>query len=51
MRIHTLGEVKERYSALGVEALSTAPEQFAAYIKAEAAKFRKVIKESGAKVD
>jgi tripartite-type tricarboxylate transporter receptor subunit TctC len=51
IRIHTLGDVKERYAALGVEALSTTPEQFGAYIKSEAAKFGKVIRESGAKVD
>ena len=50
-RIHTLSDVKERYAALGVEALSTTPEQFGAYIKSEAAKFGKVIRESGAKVD
>ena len=51
MRIHTLGEVKERYATLGVESRSTTPEQFTAYMKAEAAKFSKVIRESGAKVD
>jgi tripartite-type tricarboxylate transporter receptor subunit TctC len=51
MRVHTLTEVKERYAALGVEALSTTPEQFGAYIKSEAAKFSKVIRDSGAKVD
>jgi tripartite-type tricarboxylate transporter receptor subunit TctC len=51
MRIHTLSDVRERYAALGVEALSTTPEQFGAYMKSEAAKFSKVIRESGAKVD
>jgi tripartite-type tricarboxylate transporter receptor subunit TctC len=51
MRIHTLQEVRERYATLGVEARSTTPEQFAAYIKSEAAKFSKVIRESGAKVE
>jgi tripartite-type tricarboxylate transporter receptor subunit TctC len=50
-RIHTLADVRERYAALGVEALSSSPEQFAAYIKSEATKFSKVIRESGAKVD
>jgi tripartite-type tricarboxylate transporter receptor subunit TctC len=50
-RIHTLPDVRERYAALGVEALSTTPEQFAAYIRTEAAKFEKVIRVSGAKVD
>ena len=51
VRIHALPEVKERYAALGVEAVSSTPEQFAQYIKAEAAKFSKVIRESGAKVE
>jgi tripartite-type tricarboxylate transporter receptor subunit TctC len=51
MRIHMLADVKERYASLGVEALSTTPEHFAAYMKSEAAKFSKVIRESGAKVD
>src|SRR3954462_15543581 len=32
MRIHTLPDVKDRYATLGVEALSTTPQQFAAYI-------------------
>jgi tripartite-type tricarboxylate transporter receptor subunit TctC len=51
VRIHTLADVKERYASLGVEALAGTPEQFGAYIKSEAAKFSKVIRESGAKVD
>ncbi len=51
VRIHGLADVKERYAGLGVEAVSTTPEQFAAYIKSEAEKFSKVIKTSGAKVE
>ena len=51
VRIHALPEVKERYATLGVEALSSTPEEFAAYIKSEAAKFSRVIRESGAKVE
>jgi tripartite-type tricarboxylate transporter receptor subunit TctC len=51
MRVHQLPDVKERYATLGVEALSTTPDAFGAYIRAEAAKFSKVIRESGAKVD
>ncbi|HEX2828424.1 MAG TPA: tripartite tricarboxylate transporter substrate binding protein [Burkholderiales bacterium] len=50
-RIHTMLDVRERYAAMGVEALATTPEQFTAYIRSEAAKFEKVIKVSGAKVD
>jgi tripartite-type tricarboxylate transporter receptor subunit TctC len=51
VRIHSLPDVKERYAALGVEAVSSTPEQFARYIRSEAEKFSKVIRESGAKVD
>jgi tripartite-type tricarboxylate transporter receptor subunit TctC len=50
-RIHGLPDLKERYAALGVEATSSTPAQFAEYIKSEAARFAKVLKEAGAKVD
>jgi tripartite-type tricarboxylate transporter receptor subunit TctC len=36
---------------LGAEPVGNSPEEFAAYIKAEAEKYAKVIKASGAKVD
>jgi len=41
----------ERYANLGVEATSSTPEQFTAYIKSEVARFAKVLKETGAKLD
>jgi tripartite-type tricarboxylate transporter receptor subunit TctC len=50
-RIHGLPELKERYASLGVEATSSTPEQFTAYIRSEAARFAKVLKDAGAKVD
>ncbi len=50
-RIHALPDVKDRYAALGVEAISSSRTDFAAYIKSEATKFSRVIRESGAKVD
>ena len=50
-RIHTLPDVRERYAALGVEARSGTPDEFARYIRAEVDKFGKVIKASGLKVD
>jgi tripartite-type tricarboxylate transporter receptor subunit TctC len=50
-RIHGLPDLKERYATLGVEATSNTPAQFAEYIKAEAARFAKVLKEAGARVD
>ena len=43
-------EMQERFRAQGVDLLSSTPEAFAAFIRAELAKWRKVVKESGAKV-
>ena len=51
VRAHALPDLKERYAALGLEARSSTPEEFARYIAAEADKFGKVIRASGAKVD
>lgn len=51
VRAHSLADVKERYAALGLEAKSSTPEEFGRYIRAEAEKFGKVIRASGAKVD
>ena len=51
VRVHALPDVRERYAALGLEATSSTPEEFGRYMKTEAEKFGKVIRESGAKVD
>lgn len=51
IRIHALPDLKERYAALGVEATGNTPAEFTAYIKSEAARFSKVLKEAGAKAD
>jgi tripartite-type tricarboxylate transporter receptor subunit TctC len=44
-------EMRERLKAMGAEPSPTTPEQFAAFIRAELAKYEKVVKFSGAKVD
>ena len=44
-------EAKKRLTALGFDPVDNTPEQFTAYIKVEVAKWAKVIRESGAKVD
>ena len=50
--IMALPDVRERLLTLGSEpAAPNSPEQFTAYIRAEIAKWGKVIKDSGAKVD
>jgi tripartite-type tricarboxylate transporter receptor subunit TctC len=44
-------DVREKMVNLGADPVGSKPEEFAAYIKAEAAKYAKVIKASGAKAD
>jgi tripartite-type tricarboxylate transporter receptor subunit TctC len=44
-------EARDRIGALGAELVTNTPEQFAAYIKTELAKWGRVIKDSGARVD
>ena len=51
VRTHALAALKERYANLGVEAGSSTPEQFAAFIREEAAKFAKVLQQAGAKIN
>jgi tripartite-type tricarboxylate transporter receptor subunit TctC len=42
-------EVKRKFGDLGVDAISSSPEQFASFIKSETAKYEKLIKEAGIK--
>jgi tripartite-type tricarboxylate transporter receptor subunit TctC len=44
-------EAKTRFAALMAEPVPTTPEQFGEFMKAELAKYEKVVKASGAKVD
>jgi len=44
-------EMRERLSKMGAEPVPTSPEQFAAFIRAELAKYEQVVKFSGARVD
>ena len=44
-------EVREKYLAMGAEPVGNTPAQFTTFIKNEIAKWTKVVKDSGAKVD
>ena len=46
-----LADVKERLAGLGAEPAPMSPEEFGRYVRAEIAKWAKVVRESGAKVD
>ena len=44
-------EMRDRLAAMGIQALTSTPEQFGEFLKAEVAKWAAVVKESGARVD
>jgi tripartite-type tricarboxylate transporter receptor subunit TctC len=46
-----LPDVRERMTALGAEIVGSSPEQFAAFQKADTAKWAKIVKTSGAKIE
>jgi tripartite-type tricarboxylate transporter receptor subunit TctC len=44
-------DLKERFAQLGVDAVSSTPEEFAAFMRTEAVKYAKLIKDANIKVD
>jgi tripartite-type tricarboxylate transporter receptor subunit TctC len=44
-------DLKERFAQLGVDAVSSTPEEFSVFMRAEAAKYAKLIKEADIKID
>lgn len=50
-RILNLPEVKQQLTGLGAEPVGSTPQQFAELIRSETAKWSRVVKDSGAKVD
>jgi tripartite-type tricarboxylate transporter receptor subunit TctC len=44
-------DLKERFAQLGVDAVSSTPEEFSAFMRAEAVKYAKLIKEADIKID
>ena len=51
VKILRLPDVRERLTSLGADVVGNTPEQFAAFQKADAAKWAKIVKQSGAKID
>ncbi|MBI3069497.1 MAG: tripartite tricarboxylate transporter substrate binding protein, partial [Betaproteobacteria bacterium] len=51
VRVVRLPDVRERMLHEGVEPAGTTPEEFGAYIRSEIAKWTKVVKATGARVD
>lgn len=51
VRVHRLADIRDRFALLGVEPASSTPAEFTAYIKSEATRYAKIIKDSGAKAD
>lgn len=50
-RVLAMPDVRDRLASEGGDALGGSPEQFASFLKAEHAKWGRVVKESGAKLD
>jgi tripartite-type tricarboxylate transporter receptor subunit TctC len=51
VRILSAASMKERFAPLGAEAMPDTPEAFGALVKSEMAKYAKIVRASGAKVD
>lgn len=51
IKVLALPEVKERLGSVGAEPGGNTPEQFAAFIRAETAKYARIIKEANIKID
>jgi tripartite-type tricarboxylate transporter receptor subunit TctC len=51
LKIMKMPDVVDRFASLGVEALSSSPEELGAYVKAEIASFAKLIKAANIRAD
>lgn len=46
-----LADVRERFQSLGLEVVGNSPEQFAAFMQAETAKWGRIVRQSGARIE
>jgi len=51
MKVMAQSDLKERFASLGMEPMSSTPEQFAAHLRAETAKWARIVRESGARAE
>jgi tripartite-type tricarboxylate transporter receptor subunit TctC len=51
VRILNLADMKERFAGMGMTVIASSPDQFAQTIKSDAAKFDRIIKSAGIKVE
>jgi tripartite-type tricarboxylate transporter receptor subunit TctC len=51
LKVLSLQATKERFAGIGLEPAASTPEQFAAYIKEDFARWTKVVKEANIKVE
>jgi len=51
VRILKLPDTRERFAGMGMSVIATSPEQFAQTIQSDAAKFERIIKSAGIKVE
>jgi tripartite-type tricarboxylate transporter receptor subunit TctC len=51
VKVLNLPDVRERLTAQGLNVVASTPQEFAAYIKSETAKYARVIKQVGIKAE
>jgi len=51
LKVLNMPDVKEQVSSQGTELISCTPEELAAFLRAELAKWGKVVKETGVRID
>lgn len=50
-RVMAMADLEERFARLGVEPMTSTPEQFAAHLRAETVKWARIMRDSGAKAE